>query len=37
MTEVPTTQWHHDFDEGKARARRAAFVNENAKVAVSLA
>ena len=25
MTEVPTTEWQHDFDEGKALDRRAAF------------
>ena len=34
MTEVPTTQWTHDFDEGKALDRRAALcVDEQCKSA----
>jgi A/G-specific adenine glycosylase len=27
MTEVPTTQWHHDFDEGKARTSAPRFAS----------
>jgi A/G-specific adenine glycosylase len=27
MTEVPTTEWHHDFDEGQARAGAPRFAS----------
>jgi A/G-specific adenine glycosylase len=31
MTEVPTTEWHHDFDESKARAGAPRFASMRAQ------
>jgi len=35
MTEVPTTQWHHDFDDSKARAGAPRFASTKTQKRIS--